>query len=413
MMLATKPTATFASRLDAFRGVGPGYDQIRLVLSVAILLWHSFLVSYGQNWALTFWASPFSAVLAVLLPMFFGLSGFLVMGSALRVQSLVMFAVFRALRIAPALITEVTLSALIVGPVLTVLPLRNYFSSPMLMEYFTSLVGWIHFRLPGLFTANSIPEVVNSSLWTVGPELLCYVVLSLFIVTGSYKRPGVLVGIVIGYLTVCVAADQMPQVNFLDNRIPTRVLVLCFLFGNLLCVLRHRVPYSGLLTLISGCVGAWGLHYASEVNVTLLTYPALFLVVYFVNALGLTRLPKIPVTDYGDYSYGIYLFGFPVQQAVRMTQATPDPLVNFAIALPMTFGLAVLSWHYVEKPVLNLRKRFSSPQRRVLPPMPIWSVSRGVVCSALAVYGAFVITANDIFPVRDLAKQTFHDRFRR
>ncbi len=400
---------TFGTRLDAFKGIGPGYDQIRLLLSVAILFWHSVLISYGQDWALAFWASPFSALLAVLLPMFFGLSGFLVMGSALRVRSLGVFALFRALRIAPALATEVTLSALIVGPVLTVMPLRDYFTSPMLFEYFTSLFGWIHFRLPGLFTSNPVPEVVNSSLWTVGPELLCYVVLSIFIVTGIYKRPALIVSVVFGYIAICIAADRLPQASFLDNRVPTRVLVLCFLLGNLLYALRDRVPFSSALTAASGIFGILGLHYASEADATLLTYPALLLVVYFVNALGLTRLPAIPVTRYGDYSYGIYLFGFPVQQAVMMCQPGRNPLVNFAVALPVTFALAVLSWHYVEKPVLNLRRRFSGPRRAV----PIWPTHGGVVCSALAIYGLFVIAANDIFPVRDYAKQTLNARLHR
>lgn len=399
---------TFGTRLDTFKGIGPGYDQIRLMLSVAILFWHSFLISYGQDWALEFWASPFSALLAVLLPMFFGLSGFLVMGSALRVQSLKVFALFRALRIAPALVTEVTLSALVVGPALTVLPPRDYFSSPMLFEYFTSLVGWIHFRLPGLFTGNPVPEVVNSSLWTVGPELLCYVVLSIFIVTGIYKRPMLLVGIVVGYLAICIGTDHLPQARFLDNRVPTRVLVLCFLLGNLLYVLKGRIPFSPVLTAASGIVGILGLHYATQADATALTYPALVLVVYFVNALGLTRLPSIPVTKYGDYSYGIYIFGFPVQQAIMMGQSGRNPLLNFAVALPVTFALAVLSWHGIEKPVLNLRRRFSAPRRAVR----AWSTSAGALCSALAIYGLFVITANDIFPVRDFAKQTLNARLR-
>jgi peptidoglycan/LPS O-acetylase OafA/YrhL len=60
--------------------------------------------------------------------MFFALSGFLVTGSAIRTRSVRTFLTFRFLRIFPALATEVTLSAVILGPLLTTLPLKDYVS---------------------------------------------------------------------------------------------------------------------------------------------------------------------------------------------------------------------------------------------------------------------------------------------
>src|SRR5437763_9692931 len=75
-------------QLEAFAGSGPGFDHIRIGLSIAILLWHSFSVTYGLNYAELLPPFPIPPLLSAFLPMFFGLSGFLVMGSALRVEGL-------------------------------------------------------------------------------------------------------------------------------------------------------------------------------------------------------------------------------------------------------------------------------------------------------------------------------------
>ena len=87
-------------------GAGPGFDLLRIVLSLFVILLHSFHVSYpstiylATNWSAPIWAS--------ILPIFFSLSGFLVAGSAVRSKSLKVFLSYRVLRIVPALSVEVT-----------------------------------------------------------------------------------------------------------------------------------------------------------------------------------------------------------------------------------------------------------------------------------------------------------------
>jgi peptidoglycan/LPS O-acetylase OafA/YrhL len=63
----------------------------------------------------------------------------------------------------------------------------------------------------------------------------------------------------------------------------------------------------------------------------------------------------------GDVSYGIYVYAFPVQQSVAAIWGAIDPLVMMAIAFPVTYGLAFLSWRLVERPALAL-KRFVAPR---------------------------------------------------
>ena len=105
----------------------------------------------------------------MLLPAFFAVSGFLVMGSAVRTGSLSTFLSFRALRILPALSTEVAIGAILIGGIWTTLPAREYFLDPGFWRYFRNIVGNIIFYLPGVFKSNPT-EIVNGSLWTIPPE---------------------------------------------------------------------------------------------------------------------------------------------------------------------------------------------------------------------------------------------------
>jgi peptidoglycan/LPS O-acetylase OafA/YrhL len=172
------------------KGATRGFDYLRLFLALGVLAWHSIYVSGNAaviHAVLTSWCGP---IKALLLPMFFSLSGFLVAGSIERARTLEGFATLRALRIVPALAVEVLLSALILGAALTTLPLHSYFASPILRLYFLNMVGDIHFLLPGVFTHNPVRNTVNLSLWTVPYELQCYAALMFLAACGLFRKRG-------------------------------------------------------------------------------------------------------------------------------------------------------------------------------------------------------------------------------
>lgn len=78
---------------------------------------------------------------------------------------------------------------------------------------------------------------------------------------------------------------------------------------------------------------------------------------YSVSALyigGLADLDKNIVGD-RDYSYGLYIYAFPVQQIVAIyTYHSSDYFILYYISsLFIAIMFAVLSWHYVEKPALT------------------------------------------------------------
>lgn len=400
---------TLAMRFDACRGVGPGFDHLRVGLSLAILFWHSFGLAYGLDWtrALPVW--PFKPLLAALLPMFFALSGVLVIGSAIRLGSLRTFVTFRILRILPALFTEVSLSALIFGPLLTVAPLAVYFRSREFFEYFGSFVGRVRYVLPGLFLSNPTPRVVNGALWTVGPEILCYLILSLLILTRAYRDRRTMLVLAVLFALVCMAFDPFDSAPVREI-LPTRALILAFLAGNLIYLYRDRLPFSGAVAAATFAAALLAIAGAQSVPLLHgLIYPAVVGLAYVTAIIGFTKLPRLPFFNRGDYSYGIYIYGYPIQQSIIhfLPQYRTGPIV-FALALPLTLLCAVLSWHLIEKPVLGLRKRLLPAERgaddaHARPPR--WTAATIATAVVLCGYALFVADAAAVFPLRSAAKQ--------
>jgi peptidoglycan/LPS O-acetylase OafA/YrhL len=90
-------------------------------------------------------------------------------------------------------------------------------------------------------------------------------------------------------------------------------------------------------------------------------------VTYVITYLGLVKFPRIALLQSGDDSYGIYLYGFPIAQALVaiIPQLRGHGLwVNF-VTVPITFAFSVASWHIIEKPTLSLKKVFGRREARV------------------------------------------------
>ncbi|UAJ12693.1 acyltransferase family protein [Glacieibacterium megasporae] len=338
-----------AEVMDRHRGSGPGFDLWRISLSLLVILLHSFHVSYEHPPHIA--TGPFGPVFAAVLPIFFSLSGFLVTGSALRTRSIRVFLSFRALRIIPALVTEVTLAALIIGPLLTTLPLIAYFNDPRTHVYFGNIIGWIHFALPGVFEHNPRPGVVNQNLWTLHPELICYAAMALLMATSlAYRRTFLTILWAIG--TVAAAAINIRTDAWeLHGTYPGPVLVYYFLTGIVAYHWRHLIPVNRWLFVVAVAVAYLLLKLP---NTTFFAEPFLVYIMIFV---GMQKMPSIGFLQRGDYSYGMYLYAYPIQQTlVLLFPATREWYYNFVLATVASLGVAMISWHLIEKPALSLKR---------------------------------------------------------
>jgi peptidoglycan/LPS O-acetylase OafA/YrhL len=365
---------TIGSVLDEHRGIGPGFDFLRIFLAIMVLFTHSFLIAEGEKYQ---FSSPGITVLqAAILPMFFALSGFLITGSAMRLR-LKDFLLNRGIRIVPALAVDIIFAALILGPIFTTVSLQTYFSSYEFWAYFANIFGVIHYILPGVFEHNPFPSTVNGSLWTVPYEIGCYAIMSALIIFGFLKRPfsalmaAALVTAVIIWLTIKqvnpatlggIFKPESSGFTLLNHFIGSKGLMLYvnFMLGAVFFLFRRFIPKHGILALIcvaSPITASFLLPDVSGSTLCIIFAPML---VYLTVYIGMTPIPRLPLYHRGDYSYGIYLYGYPFQQGlVTLFPKLTSPWLHFAISLPIATLVAMGSWHFIEKPILRLRKKFS------------------------------------------------------
>lgn len=366
--------------LARHRGIGPGFDLLRIVLAAYIFYGHALWIAgstggvaaaanapivagvAGGGTVFSGWTRPFH-VAAV--PIFFALSGFLVMGSAFRLRRTSTFLAFRCMRIFPALLVEVTLCALVLGPGLTRQPLAAYFADPMLYRYLGNTVGWITFRLPGLFLGNPVSGTVNANLWTLPAEFDCYLVTALMMTTGLLYSRRTYTALFAAASAVLVPLNGFTDFAITPGILPAFAIVYYFFMGALMFMWRDRLPAHWLLFAGSAALG-----YVLLMNTHTVFVAPVFLT-YAVIFSGLVDIPRLPLIGRGDYSYGIYLYGFPIAQA--LVAVAPDVFIGhryrlLACAALCAGAFAAFSWHIVERRALGLKQHlpprwFPTPAR--------------------------------------------------
>ena len=347
-------SGSLAASMAAAENRASGFDYLRITLALAITCCHGVVTSYGPSADAIFWHGAAKPFYRLMLPMFFALSGFLVAGSLGRCRSLVGFLGLRLIRIYPALAVETLLSALVIGPLLSTLAPAEYLRDPLFARYLWNAVGDVHFTLPGVFSGNPLPGVVNGQLWTVPYELGCYVALAALVVVGIGRRRALAPVATALVLVVFVAAKLarhggvMPTV---DAALPGPLLLASFLAGVSLYLYRAEVPHDPRL-FAGALAGALALLGAVPYG----EYLAPLLVAYVTVYLGLLDPARLRIIGGADLSYGVFLYSFPIQQAVCGEWAWARHwAVNLAVCVPLSLGVAALSWTLVERPALRLR----------------------------------------------------------
>ncbi|MFA7440509.1 MAG: acyltransferase [Sphingomonadaceae bacterium] len=342
---------------------------MRLLLAVAVILWHSVAIAHGPALAREIVSGPFRPVIAIVLPMFFALSGFLVAGSLLRCRSLLSFLGLRAIRIFPALTVEVVLSAFLIGPLLTAVPLTVYFTSAEFYNYLWNIIGHIHYFLPGVFEQNPVSRVVNGQLWTVPYELKSYIVLAILGMLGAIRYPSVILVAILAFISVdawsTLGASEMIEFKPTIGAVSGTALVISFLAGVAAYLYRDSLPWNHRWGVSSGIVSLFLLVVPLGDLIAPLT------ITYFTVWLGLTNFRKLKLLQGADYSYGLFLYGFVIQQMVyHLLPWSHEWYLNFLVAMPLACVFAAFSWHGVEKPALGLRRQLMSLEQIFLRASP-------------------------------------------
>ena len=338
------------------------FDALRLFAALLVVLGH------GQDMKgfipTIFWHFPISRFG---LDIFFCISGYLVCDSYLRTPRFDQFLVKRALRIFPALIVCVAVTALILGPLTTDLPLGKYFAHHQTWQYFRNDLLYLQLNLPGVFTHRLDGMAVNGSLWSLFPEFLCYLLVPLAFLGGRWGRIPILLAIMVasGLIGLWWFAhpDQQPGLFYSVDPKYMFVQVPFFMAGALLRLVQTRFPAMFRLDIAIACTAS--LFYLPQVlGLDSIKFEWLPLA-YVVVAFGLSSTPVLnQVARFGDFSYGLYLYAFPMQQVV-LDHGPAFAIIRCTLA---SLALAFFSWHFVEAPALRLKPR---GDRRPLPATPL------------------------------------------
>lgn len=346
MRFATVPTIT-----DAMARPTNGFAAVRLALAVAVVVSHAFSVTTGRVEAepLHAWTGYTLGEHAV--NGFFAISGFLVTMSFVR-RGPRDYAAARALRIVPGLLAAVLVVALVIGPAMTTFTVRQYLTDPELRVFLLRTLTTLKSTapLPGVFQENPL-HFAMGTVWTLKYEVVCYVAVLLTGLLGLLRGrvPSLLVAA--GLFAALLATNFVKPDASLGT---TTTLRLAFIFaaGAVLYQWRDAVRLSWLAAAVLAGLAALAARTPA--------YPALLYgaSAYGVLLMSLSAPLARPLFDLReDLSYGVYLYGWPIQQALRALYPDAGSAALLAVSLPLSLAIAALSWRLVERPALRLKAR--------------------------------------------------------
>ena len=321
------------------------FDFLRIVAAFSVLISHSValhsdvfpLVDLGN-------AAVYS---------FFAISGFMVSGSWERDPNLFRFLSRRALRIFPGLAVVIAVAALLIGPLVTTVPLDQYFHSKQFASYCQSVFLFPANTaiLPGVFENNPYKSTVNGSLWTLPMEVFMYgtlALLGLFRILGSRLLPPILLLTIAGCVWIAMMHLHVTFLTMDANELIN--CASCFLSGILLWSLQKKIVFfkwAWVVVLVLIAIFRWT---PVEQLILLIGLP------YAIISFGRGSVPFLTSFGrFGDLSYGIYIYAFLIQQTL-MAENPEQSLVQFFISASiLTLLAAFLSWHLIEKPSLKLK----------------------------------------------------------
>ena len=332
------------------------FDFIRLAAALLVLVSHQFALQGLPEPGLKGLHSL--GGLSVLV--FFSISGYLVAQSWLNDPHLLRFAAKRLLRIVPGLVVVMAACTFILGPLVTHLSLKNYFTNPSAWQYMVFKSS----TLPLKFEGNVLPYPINGTLWTIPLELKCYGLLALLGLLGLLRDWWGRISVTVLLFTV-LAIYGLWEVrgDLLIARLqwsgPTRFLLefgLFFFAGSALCLWRVlELKRQQTVLLLTGTLIAAAIA---------LAFDRMFLAVWLILPLAMVLLGHAATPylrragRFGDLSYGVYIYAFPVQQTIFWLYK--DELgwwALMAVVVAITVLLAFASWHLVEKPALRYKPR--------------------------------------------------------
>lgn len=338
------------------------FNLLRLIAATAVIFSHATDITVGQHDLLADLFGYSGGWIAV--SAFFTMSGYLIYGSGVRSSSVVSYMTARCLRILPGLWVMLLVVTLLLGLAVTRLPALEYLSSIATLEYVlgNGILYFPRYFLPGVFEGNALSGVVNGSLWTLRFEFTCYLLVLVLMISGvlrNEKRFRLVVGVALVAYAIYIAegayAGTLAKILF-DGSTLAKMHRLSFAFLVGMLYARYCGPCFPRLGAVAGCAVLSLLLWKTPLFATALVL--LIAAVVFWVAFAEIRAIQWAKTA-PDISYGIYIYAFPIQQAITAIYPDWSPLQNALVSTVLTALPATLSWYLIEKPSLSLKNRFA------------------------------------------------------
>jgi peptidoglycan/LPS O-acetylase OafA/YrhL len=329
------------------------YDFLRLFAAICVTFTHSF------NQPGTRYIEPLYCCTAgritfseLGLIIFFSISGYLIAKSAISSTSLKNYLWKRLLRIQPLLIVVCILTVFFVGPFFTTLSLQHYFLNSDTWVYFRNIfpLTGIQFNLPDVFSDYLGERGVNGSLWTLVIEERLYVVLGAVFFLPKNNRGLIL--LLIAVLDIAYIVNSVFYQNSMHWFIHfINFYAIIFLNAASLVFLKLNISKNYIQYLVfSFLIVSFTVLWPSFLLLQLFALP-----LFVISAAQIKCFTK-RAGKYGDFTYGIYLFSFPIQQMLRSVSFFKEnPYKLFFMTLIIVIPMAILSWYLLEKKVKNLK----------------------------------------------------------
>ena len=300
------------------------------------------------------------AVSTIGVKIFFLISGYLIANSFCNDSNVLRYAIRRIFRILPGLIGVVLFAIFIVGPLCTSLPLREYFSNGVTWNYMKNIALYIQYFLPGVFENNPYPNAVNGSLWTLPVEVLMYIavpVLFLMFRRVEKWKMALVLAVATQLLNIGIRIFK-PSAYYViyGTDVISALTIIPYFFVGILFTQEKIKKYLNL-QVATGLICVASMLKLSEMKSEVVLF---ILLPYFIFSFSFAENPVFKKCfSKNDFSYGMYLYGFLIQQVVveRLMEYQLTLNVYFVICAILSVAFGAFSWFLIEKPAQKLAKK--------------------------------------------------------
>ena len=323
---------------------------VRLAAALGVLVSHSYPIS-GSGPDPSFGNLPLGEMA---VSIFFVLSGFFVYASSLS-NSSVNYFILRTARLFPALIFVNLIVAVFVAPIVrgSLGSSQDWSGTTGSLNYFfnnSTLIFGLQSQIGNILTDVPYTGVLNGSLWTLPTELRCYFVCAILaILTKRFKNDLALYAC-FGTLLLIYAGSLANWINF-SSIVPLENLKLYLIFfsGSLATKFLRFKDLRPELWAFSFAIFCLSIFHVERDLAPFLFW----LVLPLLGSVPLKITRLFDGYSSRDYSYGFYLWAFPVAQLLMNFRLADSVASLILLGSFLTFFCAYVSWHCIEKPIMS------------------------------------------------------------